>query len=537
MERRLRVAIPRRYNAVAINRLSTTGLVEGDDGVIRAVSGVNQRPLFILEMANNHMGSLAHGLKIIDAMREVVQDFPFQFGIKLQYRDIESFVHPAYRTRHDLKFVKRFSETQLPWEQYRALKNAIVEAGFVSVCTPWDEASVDRIEEHEYDIIKVASCYFTDWPLLERIALAKKPVIASVAGVRLENIDRVVAFFLHRKMRFALMHCVGEYPTPDENLQLGQIALLRGRYGEVEVGYSTHERPDNYDSVKIAIGLGVRLFEKHVGVETEAIRLNKYSANPSQLRCWLEAASAALQMCGESQERCRFTSEELATLKDLQRGVFARQDLPAGARLTLENTFLAIPGTSAQLRANDLSKYVDFTLTQPLPALAAATAANTRFCDRRHHVPQIAGAVKRLLKQARVAVPGGIELEISHHYGMEKFRQFGSAVLTVVNREYCKRIIVLLPGQAHPEQYHKCKDETYHILYGELELSLDGAPRRVSANDVVVIPRGVRHSFSTKKGVIIEEVSSRYSQGDSYYTDPTIEANEARKTFVMYWMD
>jgi hypothetical protein len=36
---------------------------------------------------------------------------------------------------------------------------------------------------------------------------------------------------------------------------------------------------------------------------------------------------------------------------------------------------------------------------------------------------------------------------------------------------------------------------------------------------------------------VIEEVSSHYSQGDSYYVDSSIEANTARKTLVTYWMD
>jgi N-acetylneuraminate synthase len=120
---------------------------------------------------------------------------------------------------------------------------------------------------------------------------------------------------------------------------------------------------------------------------------------------------------------------------------------------------------------------------------------------------------------------------------MENFDKYGSTIITVVNREYCKRVIVLLPGQTHPEQYHKQKDETYHILHGEITLSLDGETSVRKANDIVVIPRGVRHGFVTKTGTVIEEVSSFYTQGDSFYTDSTIEANTNRKTFVTHWMD
>src|SRR6266404_727625 len=120
---------------------------------------IARRPLFIYEMANNHMGSVAHGLKIVEALREVSKGFPFQFAVKLQYRDIATFIHPDYQKRFDLKFVKRFSETSLSWDDYKRIKDGIESAGFTSICTPWDELSVDRIVEHGYDFIKIPSCY------------------------------------------------------------------------------------------------------------------------------------------------------------------------------------------------------------------------------------------------------------------------------------------------------------------------------------------------------------------------------------------
>jgi mannose-6-phosphate isomerase-like protein (cupin superfamily) len=134
-------------------------------------------------------------------------------------------------------------------------------------------------------------------------------------------------------------------------------------------------------------------------------------------------------------------------------------------------------------------------------------------------------------------VPGQCELEISHHYGLEKFNDFGLTAITVINRDYCKRLMVVLPGQKHPEQWHKQKDETYHILFGEVIVELDGEQSTHKSNDVITIPHGVRHSFWTKNGAVIEEVSSSYSQGDSFYTDPAIDANNNRKTFVTYWLE
>ena len=154
-------------------------------------------------------------------------DFPSTFASSCSIA-ISSCIHPAYKGRFDLKYVKRFSETHLSWVQYKQIKDAIVDAGFLSMCTPWDETSVDGIAEHGYDFIKLPSCYLTDWPILEKIAGYDLPMAASTAGAALEEIDKVVSFFGHRSKRLALMHCVGEYPSPDAHLHLSQIALLKG---------------------------------------------------------------------------------------------------------------------------------------------------------------------------------------------------------------------------------------------------------------------------------------------------------------------
>jgi N-acetylneuraminate synthase len=111
------------------------------------------------------------------------------------------------------------------------------------MATPFDERSVDLCHELNIDILKVASCSATDWPLLERIADANKPVIFSTGGLSAKQIDDLVSFFDHRRTRFAIMHCVSIYPTPDEHFQLNQIEFLCRRYPETVVGFSRTNGP------------------------------------------------------------------------------------------------------------------------------------------------------------------------------------------------------------------------------------------------------------------------------------------------------
>lgn len=503
-------------------------------------------PLFIFEMANNHMGDVAHGIRIVRELKEACAGFPFRFAVKLQYRQLPEFIHPDYRGRTDLKFVKRFAETALSWAQLRELKDAIAAHGFLAICTPFDEVSVDKIVEHGFDYLKIPSCSLTDWPLAEKVATTDLPLIISTAGEPFEEIDRIVSFYQHRNKRLTVMHCVAEYPTPAPHLQLNQIDLLRQRYTAtdlpyythaVEIGYSTHEAPDETEAVMMAIAKGATVFEKHVGVATDRYPLNAYSANPAQVRRWLEAAARAFAIAGTIGQRHEVSPGESRALDDLRRAVFARTAIAAGEVLRPDRLMLALPGGPGQLTARDLSKYTEFRAVRDFPAGAPIRHADVAATDTRSHVHGVIREVKKLLKASGVAVPSQLELEISHHHGIERFREFGSAMITVVNREYCKRLVLIFPGQSHPEHWHKLKDETFHLLHGEIELVLDGSPRICRKNDIVTITRGTRHSFSTVGGAVIEEISSTHARGDSVYTDPSIPANAARKTYVTDWMD
>ncbi|VEB45150.1 N-acetylneuraminate synthase [Chromobacterium violaceum] len=122
------------------------------------------KPLFIFEMANNHMGNVEHGVALIRAIRESCQGFDFDFGFKLQYRNLDTFIHSSFKGRDDVKYVKRFEETRLQPEQMQKLVAEMKANGFKAICTPFDEESVDLIEAHGIEIIKIASCSFTDWP-------------------------------------------------------------------------------------------------------------------------------------------------------------------------------------------------------------------------------------------------------------------------------------------------------------------------------------------------------------------------------------
>ena len=167
--------------------------------------------LFIFEMANSHQGSVEHGLDIVHEMGKIARKYNIKAAVKLQYRNLDNFIHPDYVNRDDIKHVPRFMGTRLSFEQFNVIVDAIREEGMLTMVTPFDEDSVDWCMDQGIDIIKVASCSSLDWPLLTKIALTHKPVIISTGGKTISDIDKLFNFFSHKACEFAFMHCVAEY--------------------------------------------------------------------------------------------------------------------------------------------------------------------------------------------------------------------------------------------------------------------------------------------------------------------------------------
>jgi len=496
-----------------------------------------QKPLFVLEMANNHMGDLVHGKNIIRECAKYTSKFDdrFRFAFKFQHRDA-TIIHPDFKTRNDVKMVKRLNDTRLTAEDFSKLVAEARKNKFITMCTPFDEEAVKVVADLKFDILKIASCSCADWPLMEAVAGTDLPVIFSTGGAHLNDIDAMVTFMTNRKREFAIMHCVGAYPTPDEQLHMNQIDLLSQRYPGVSVGFSTHEEPNNLNAVKIAVAKGCRIFERHVGIATEKYSINGYSSTPAQVGDWVAAAKKAFDICGVPEtERMPFSEREICDLNDLYRGVYAKKDIAAGERLNSKNIFYAMPIQSGQLPSRAVSKYAEFTALKGIKANQPVMYDNVKHVNKRDDISAIIKKMSAMLRKANVTPPNNVPMAISAHYGLDRFYECGTILIDVLNREYCKKILIMMPGQKHPTHYHTVKEETFIVVDGRLEVDLEGKRHSLGKGDMLPVLRGQKHSFWSDEGAIIEEISTTSIGGDSYYDDKKIENNPNRKFSLTYY--
>ena len=311
--------------------------------------------LFVLELANNHWGDVNRGLRIIKEFGTVARYNDVRVAIKLQLRDVDTFIHKDFLNRGDIRYIKKTLDTRLSRAETATLVEAVRRANCVRVATPFDEKSVELCVELGIEIIKVASSDVTDWPLLEKIAKTRKPVIVSTGGTSLNDIDNMVLFFEHRNIPLAINHCVSIYPSEDDDLQLNQIDFLKNRYPGHVIGLSTHEYHDWRSSIMIAYAKGARTFERHIDIKTADKAISPYCSTPEQIAEWFQAFNKAREMCGApGTEKAPSTQKETDYLITLVRGVYASHALPAGHVLTTDDYYLAIPLQKGQLSCHEL---------------------------------------------------------------------------------------------------------------------------------------------------------------------------------------
>jgi N-acetylneuraminate synthase len=343
--------------AMQQSRAITTGVQH----MSRAIHRANElfENLFVLELANNHWGSLTRGLKIVRDHGTVARYNGVKAAIKLQFRDVDHFIHKKFRGDQSVRYISKTEATKMSIEDFGTMVREVVSVGCIPMATPFDERSVDLCVQFDMPMIKVASSDINDWPLLERISRTKLPVIISSGGASEKELDDVVTFFENRNIPLAVNHCVSLYPSEDHQLELNQIDYLRDRYPGHVIGLSTHEYHDWEASMYMSYAKGARTWERHIDIDHDGVAVSPYCSLPEQVDTWFKAFRRAQSMSGGSADSRRvLPKDEIQYLDALVRGVYARRPLEPGYVFSKESfdedLYLAVPLQKGQLSCREV---------------------------------------------------------------------------------------------------------------------------------------------------------------------------------------
>lgn len=225
---------------------------------------IGEEPFVIAEVGQNHQGDLA-------TAREFIRIFAFEGAdaVKFQTRNNKYlFSQDAYEAPYTSE--NAFAETygahrehlELKPEWLPILKEDCIKYGVKFMSTPFDEPSLELLQQIDVDILKIASFDLGNLPLIHRIASTGKPVVMSVGGGKIEQIRSSVEVLLNHHDEVAILHCVSEYPCEYSRLGLDTIEVLLKEFPGCTIGSSDHF--NGTLSGPVAYLKGARVFEKHV---------------------------------------------------------------------------------------------------------------------------------------------------------------------------------------------------------------------------------------------------------------------------------
>lgn len=222
------------------------------------------RPYVIAEAGVNHEGSMDIARRLIDEAAEGGAD-----AIKFQTYKAETIASkdsPYYwditkePTRSQFELFKKYDKF---WKsEYEELARHCESAGIEFMSTPFDVESATFLNDL-MSVFKISSSDLTNIPFIEFQCRFGKPIILSTGAAYKWEVMQAVETIERHGNTLCLMHCVLNYPTMDENANLGMIKDLIRLFPDVVPGYSDHTLPKDMHTLEVATLLGAVVLEKH----------------------------------------------------------------------------------------------------------------------------------------------------------------------------------------------------------------------------------------------------------------------------------
>lgn len=291
-------------------------------------------PYIIAEAGVNHEGDMDIAKRLIDQAKEGGAD-----AIKFQTYKAETLAaknSPAYwdtskepaKSQYEL-----FKRHDSFWKnEFEQLKIYCDKVGITFLSTPFDIESAAFLNDL-MDVFKISSSDITNLPFINYICAFKKPILLSTGASSLYEIAEAVEWIDVWGNPLALLHCVLNYPTPDESAALGMIPALKQIFPRHAIGYSDHTLPRDMSTLTTATLLGATILEKHFTHDKTLPGNDHYHAmDVADLKIFYDRIRKILASIGPLQVRA--LPEEEPARKNARRSLVSARLIKKGEIIT-----------------------------------------------------------------------------------------------------------------------------------------------------------------------------------------------------------
>lgn len=230
------------------------------------------------EIGQNHNGQVEIAKKLIDVITEPVIDKLFgrklmpMNAVKMTRRDLNEELSASEMTRpydNPNSFGKTYGEhrafLELNDEQHYEVFRYAKSKGLEFVETLCARGCLSMLRLFTPDRLKVASRDLTNLPLLAAMAETKIPMILSTGMTGKKELDDALEIITGYHSNISILHCLSQYPSEYQNINLLSIQFLKDHYPDYTIGYSDHSIGILMPAV--AVGMGAEIIEKHITLD------------------------------------------------------------------------------------------------------------------------------------------------------------------------------------------------------------------------------------------------------------------------------
>jgi len=311
------------------------------------------KPYVIAEIGVNHEGSMALAKRLVDEAKEGGAD-----AVKFQSYKAETLASkdsPSYwdttkePTTSQYELFKKHDSFWI--DEMQELKNYCDTVNIEFMSTPFDIESADFLNDM-MDVYKISSSDITNKPFIEYMCKFGKPIILSTGASSLSEIQEAVSWIEKHGNPLALLHCVLNYPTPDQNANLGMILGLKKVFPDKIIGYSDHTLPQDMKVCEMATMLGSMIIEKHFTHDKTLPGNDHYHAmDKEDLKLFRSNLERTFEILGSFKVEA-LADEELAR-RNARRSLVASRNIPAGKIITAEDLTFKRPAHGISPRCID----------------------------------------------------------------------------------------------------------------------------------------------------------------------------------------
>ncbi len=339
--------------------------------------GPSEPPLVIAEIGINHGGDLVTAIEIakaaIDAGAEVVkhQTHVIEDEMSLEAGNVV----PGNSNESIHTIIQRCA---LDADDERELMEYVKERGALYISTPFSRLALARLIDFDVPAIKIGSGECNNYPLVELVARAGKPVILSTGMNDLNSIVQSVNILRKYAIPFALLHCTNIYPTEDRDIRLGALGELQDAFPDAIIGLSDHSL--SIHPCIAAVALGACVLERHfIDLKTRPGPDIVCSMTPSELSELIDGSRRVHEAMGRGKSA---VPGESVTQRFAFASVVATVDINTGDILNRSNTWVMRPG-GGDFTAGELEQVRGCRAKEFIPAMTQISRSDIDICNIR----------------------------------------------------------------------------------------------------------------------------------------------------------